>query len=535
MQLTEENLKRTLKSLPEGERLILVPRDRDVQKNLKLNAQNRGENLIKSLEIATLSDYSVVIDLEDAVINPILKEFLETRQFIVYNSTYITRLFLACNIKVNIVDDALLMVYCRYPKEGMISLKTLSSLDINLPTSKGYIDCFRYIIKTYQPEAQSPDYQSLLKVSNLLAYSQYFNIYIDEDVELKRERVQEKTAKLLILLADFKEKYGVDIQTNRAKIAYRHQEWGVTFSIRDLRLLAEDNLKAKSMLEIITLEREISRINPRIFVGNPLIRNFKIANRYATLTYLPTKDLNIFHTNPKKHYYLRIYAPNMGFRYLDKVCFNQTSPIGVDYYANLASQIYAVPLNQVTKDQYDSARRYTICRFHKSVPNGFPSVVARMHSLLGEEIHIFKEKTPLWTNVNLSNLDKIVLRSLEKVQSMLQDKGYLTKVSLFYGDDSEFVFRVSNKVNPYELMLLLSEAFDTTKELDFKLFDSFYLANELGTLLNNHVYTFEEGESQYTLQEMTTDFATELFRKDKTRKFRNIVHEVKTDFESYKK
>ena len=539
INLTAPNLAEELRVFNPMEKLILRTTTNKEFKHKRIQANYRGLNVIESIYIDSLDEdgKSTLIMLNgNTEVKKYMGEFLETHNFTVYHMNYDIKALLIYGIKINIVNSLQLAAYCSSLEK---SLKTIIKLEIQ-DTDKVKSLFIKYI-QDYSTEIASDQYKTLLKVSKLLAYGSYFGKSLDLDKTKVTEFVKQLDESIEQLCNEFETNMKVNLLNTAEVNKYLRSKVDKRCNMANIKVFKFERYKPilKPILEFINLGYKRQTLLAQEDRNQDVVldKNFKLIGSINARNSLSSAHLGIFHTNPSKHYYLSVDTTQPEFRYLDRVCFG-IIPDNIDYHAKIASMAYEIDIKDVEPKQRSNAKLYNYLRWINSDPtivNHYNNRNVSFRFPGDTDSHFgkdFRLKAPLWNGARYTDFSQQLLKLTANAYEAINSSQKLNKVTLIDYNHHEFIFRVSNEINPYSLIKSLGDAFDTTNTLGFRLYDRFYVANNLYNLNKQGVIPRADQSNEYTIKTFNYEIAQQLEEKSRGKKLRNVVLDVESELEN---
>lgn len=528
---------------------INVP-EKDFYEIKDYNRLTRGKvkNVSLILHNSTVGTVEIVITDSDKL-SETLKDFLESANLVTFGMSFDLKVMLNYNVKLNIIHDMRCLMQVVYKDKGINNIRTMSlnsilevvhhdiQLDFNGLDTVGIIE---KLYLTHKDFCENKDYENLLKVTKLIAYQSYFGIHTDFDSELALRYTCEVQENMQNICNKAMEKYNVDISNQINVRQYIKNGLGIEERVYLSRkgLMALIRQYPKHIEFFMYLQEYVNNKKYLYYLEKPKKSRINvtdslelIGNTIGYTDFLPKAYLDVFRTEKKKYYYMAI---DCGFilhqKYLEKVCNNTVIPDNIDYHSYTASVLFNKSIDMVTLEERRQAKKYNFYRFLDGVPEKRQYVNDETKSYITDIIEYLPpiSKNLLFKGSTLSEYSKLMLSKFANLNDTLENQGN-NSIVFSHKEYDCLIFKVSNKINPYRAMKIVSDALDTTEEIGIPLYSIFSVGNSLKEV---HDCMTVKQENGVYVPIITYDKMIEQYNKIEQEKLRDVVASVKKDFRS---
>lgn len=520
-----EELKSIIEVLKKEEYIILSTdvdcKDKFIMPTSK--TRHKLSTVIIELYTPSTGDISITVENYKDIPN-YLKEFFETSKFVVYNVYYNLSVMLNLDIILNIEINMKLIMDNIFKGNyvGFNSFKKhLKNVRPNLYESLEY-KCITHqlygLFDNYKLDCLKHKSLIQTKVSKLIARGNYFNLFNDLDKRCVDERIS--------LCKEQLEATTGDNLSDEYKCATGIHLYHLLEEAKQNNMLISNSAeyrKYRILHELVSDLHNLRNINDESFSTITSYSDNTIRQHMHPSIKSSFNKRAIFRTNTKKYYYLEIDAMWLLNNYLEKLN-GLEQHINGDYHKLVATKLFDKQESDITLKERRKAKVYNFFRMivsNNKMPLSMKSAYMSQiyEHLTREEIQAFMRKVPIFYDTNKEVIDLFLVTRLAKLYDLISEYN-LQDINLVYVDKPELIFRVSNKINPIEIVDKIIKIMDTTKLVGYNAYNTFNISNAFKNLFNM------EGA-------LTLDFIEYLKNNDEVTKFSNIERDVYSCYKDY--
>lgn len=499
-------LKLKLESL-KGEEVFL----RQVSKYKRLVKADYGKIKDLELEIYHPSIGTVSIELEDGLVkDKDMIEFINSVDLIVYFSN-VVRVMMACGLNMK-------------PKYNLLDYK--STLLINDAYLHEKVDAKRITAEYYYKEFKSikndkynKDSEELNNVGVFIQISKYLN-FEDFDEEKIDSIAKYKYNSLLLKKSQFKYVYNVDPDNKCEVLEFLRREIGDSnFDFNRTNHLIHLADRYKHLKNFVNRLVDIRKLRYSL----DTLSNLGISGSYSRYDKIIVRNISndneisllpCVRTNPSKNYYLMFDYKTYGDRMFHFI--NTGEDLSEDFIKSITEKFM---------------NNHTLLNF--SIVN--TAITIKEYELDGEEIKDYffkgleehKEKIieiskllPYTKSIKELKLQEFMYKGLDRLYKSL--KGF--EITIVNNYKNRLILKVSNRLNPYEVIKNVYEIFNTKQEYGIEFFNGCSIGNDLMELKMNY-----NNYSKYGISKLNYDFACNMLEKSGEIEMKRIATQVMKD------